>query len=199
MDQSLTSGVTTRRRFFLSAGLLGVASVLAACTQQRRPRRQPRRRPPPTSRHHRARGRGANGCRSRQADRPRQRRRRQPRQPPPPSRPPRRPRPRRLRSRTSRAIANCCLSQGGTQGKYLDYELWNPYAIGANHQTGPNLIYEPLAYYSAFADKEYIWLAESYEYSPDFKQLTIKTAHRHQLERRHSRSAPRTSPTRSTR
>ena len=60
-------------------------------------------------------------------------------------------------------------------GRWVDYELWNPYAIGANHQNGPNLIYEPLAYYSAFADKTYMWLAESYQYTPDFKQLTIKT------------------------
>src|SRR5438067_947474 len=30
-------------------------------------------------------------------------------------------------------------------------------------------------YYSAFANKEYLWLAESYQYSPDFKTLTIKT------------------------
>jgi len=37
------------------------------------------------------------------------------------------------------------------------------------------MFYEPLAYYSAFADKEYLWLAESYAYSPDFKELTIKT------------------------
>ena len=60
-------------------------------------------------------------------------------------------------------------------GRWVDYELWNPYAIGANHQNGPNMIFEPLAYYSAFADKMYMWLAESYEFTPDFKQLTIKT------------------------
>lgn len=60
-------------------------------------------------------------------------------------------------------------------GRWVDYELWNPYAIGANHQNGPNLIYEPLAYYSAFADKWYMWLAESYQFTPDFKRLTIKT------------------------
>jgi peptide/nickel transport system substrate-binding protein len=60
-------------------------------------------------------------------------------------------------------------------GRWIDYELWNPYAIGANHQNGPNLIYEPLAYYSAFADKWYMWLAEGYEFAPDFKKLTIKT------------------------
>ncbi|MBV9813424.1 MAG: hypothetical protein JO326_11790, partial [Acetobacteraceae bacterium] len=60
-------------------------------------------------------------------------------------------------------------------GRWVDYELWNPYAIGANHQNGPNMIFEPLAYYSAFADKWYMWLAESYQFTPDFKQLTIKT------------------------
>jgi peptide/nickel transport system substrate-binding protein len=60
-------------------------------------------------------------------------------------------------------------------GRWVDYELWNPYAVGSNHQNGPNLIYEPLAYYSAFADKMYMWLAESYQFTPDFKQLTIKT------------------------
>ena len=64
---------------------------------------------------------------------------------------------------------------GSREGRWLDYELWNPYSIGSNHQNGPNLIYEPLAYYSAFADKMYMWLAESYNFSSDFKQLTIKT------------------------
>jgi peptide/nickel transport system substrate-binding protein len=63
----------------------------------------------------------------------------------------------------------------GREGRWVDYELWNPYAIGSNHQNGPGIFYEPLAYYSAFADREYLWLAESYTYSPDFKELTIKT------------------------
>ena len=64
---------------------------------------------------------------------------------------------------------------GGRDGRWVDYELWNPYSLGSNHQNGPNLIYEPLAYYSAFADKLHMWLAESYQFTPDFKQLTIKT------------------------
>src|ERR1043166_3152601 len=64
---------------------------------------------------------------------------------------------------------------GSREGRWIDYELWNPYAIGSNHQNGPGFFYEPLAYYSAFADKEYMWLAESYKYSSDFKELTIKT------------------------
>src|SRR5207249_10133881 len=65
--------------------------------------------------------------------------------------------------------------RGGTQGKYITHELWSPYAIGANPQLGGNMIYEPLAFYSAYADKETLWLAESYQYSPDFKSLTVKT------------------------
>src|SRR5262245_55410723 len=64
---------------------------------------------------------------------------------------------------------------GGREGRWVDWDLWNPYSIGSNHQNGPNLIYEPLAYYSAFADKTQMWLAESYEFSSDFKRLTIKT------------------------
>ncbi|PYN87719.1 MAG: hypothetical protein DMD89_36575, partial [Candidatus Rokuibacteriota bacterium] len=42
---------------------------------------------------------------------------------------------------------------GSREGRWIDYELWNPYAIGSNHQNGPGILYEPLAYYSAFADK----------------------------------------------
>jgi len=64
---------------------------------------------------------------------------------------------------------------GSREGRWVDFELWNPYSIGSNHQNGPNIIYEPLAYYSAFADKMHMWLAESHQFSPDFKQLTIKT------------------------
>ncbi|HSC71520.1 MAG TPA: ABC transporter substrate-binding protein [Candidatus Methylomirabilis sp.] len=64
---------------------------------------------------------------------------------------------------------------GSREGRWVDFDLWNPYSIGSNHQNGPGILYEPLAYYSAFGDKEYLWLAEGYKYSPDFKELTIKT------------------------
>ena len=67
------------------------------------------------------------------------------------------------------------MMRGGNQGQHVDYELWNPYAIGANHQNGANIMYEPLAFYSAFADKEIMWLAESYSYNEDSTELTIKT------------------------
>ena len=62
---------------------------------------------------------------------------------------------------------------GGQEGRYVDHELWNPYAIGANHQSGPNLIFEPLAYYSAFADETIPWLAQSWTWNSDFTELTI--------------------------
>ncbi len=67
------------------------------------------------------------------------------------------------------------MMRGGVSGQHVDYELWNPYAIGANHQNGANIMYEPLAFYSAFADKELLWLAESYAYNEDSTELTIKT------------------------
>ena len=46
---------------------------------------------------------------------------------------------------------------------------------GTTHQDGLQVIYEPLAFYSAFADEEILWLAESYSFNDDFTELTIKT------------------------
>jgi peptide/nickel transport system substrate-binding protein len=64
---------------------------------------------------------------------------------------------------------------GPREGGWNDFELWNPYSIGSNQQNGSNIVYEPLAYYSASADKIYMWLAESYQFTPDFQRLTIRT------------------------
>jgi peptide/nickel transport system substrate-binding protein len=52
----------------------------------------------------------------------------------------------------------------------------NPWAQpGYTHQEGNNLLWEGLAYYAIFADKEIAWLADSIEYTkPDFTELTIK-------------------------
>jgi peptide/nickel transport system substrate-binding protein len=66
------------------------------------------------------------------------------------------------------------LRSAATEGRFVDHEIWNPYAIGGNHQSGPGIFYEPLAYYSAFADEEILWLASDYEYNDDFTQLTIR-------------------------
>ena len=64
--------------------------------------------------------------------------------------------------------------RGGTGGKFTEWDQWNPFVPVANHQFAVGVMYEPLAYYSAFADKEIMWLAESYKFSPDYKELTIK-------------------------
>lgn len=67
------------------------------------------------------------------------------------------------------------LRWAGQAGRYVDYELWNGYLVGSNHQNGLGILHEPLAYYSAFADEWYPWLAESWEFNEDYTQLTIKT------------------------
>ena len=61
------------------------------------------------------------------------------------------------------------------KGKFDEYQLWNPFLPSANHQLGSHMTSEPLAFYSAFEDKTTMWLAESYEYSDDYRRLTIKT------------------------
>ncbi len=52
----------------------------------------------------------------------------------------------------------------------------NPWAVpGYTHQEGNNFMWEPLYYFSIFADKEIPWLAESMKYTKkDFTELTIK-------------------------
>ena len=67
------------------------------------------------------------------------------------------------------------LMWSGKEGKYDKYQLWNPFIPASTHQDGSGLFFEPLVYYSAFANKEIPWLAESYQFAPDFKSLTIKT------------------------
>ncbi|MBA2521562.1 MAG: ABC transporter substrate-binding protein [Chloroflexia bacterium] len=67
------------------------------------------------------------------------------------------------------------LRWGGREGRHIDAELWNGYALGANHQNGLLLLYEPLAFYSAFADEMIPWLAESWEFSDDLLELRIVT------------------------
>ncbi len=64
--------------------------------------------------------------------------------------------------------------RGGDKGKFVEYDQWNPFVPVANHQFAVGLMYEPLAFYSAFADEEIMWLAESYEYNDDFTELIIK-------------------------
>jgi peptide/nickel transport system substrate-binding protein len=66
------------------------------------------------------------------------------------------------------------LRYGGAPGTgFTEHQVWSAYPVGSSHQMGNNLIYEPLAYYSAFGDQTYPWLAESWEYNADFTELRI--------------------------
>ncbi len=62
-----------------------------------------------------------------------------------------------------------------SQPRHIDFDLWSGYPVGANHQNGLGLFYEPLAFYSAFADEMIPWLAESWEYNDDLTELRIVT------------------------
>ncbi|HEX5498225.1 MAG TPA: ABC transporter substrate-binding protein, partial [Thermomicrobiales bacterium] len=65
--------------------------------------------------------------------------------------------------------------RGGVQGKFIEDQIWNPFLPAGNHQFALQMMYEPLAFYSAFVDKTTMWLAESRDYSKDYKTLTVKT------------------------
>ncbi len=62
---------------------------------------------------------------------------------------------------------------GGSGGKFTDTGIGNPYAAGATHQIGNAALWEPLFYYSAFADDMIPWLATGYSYAEDFSALTV--------------------------
>jgi peptide/nickel transport system substrate-binding protein len=49
----------------------------------------------------------------------------------------------------------------------------NPYAAGFSHQQGGASQMEALFYYGALNDKDYAWLAESYEYNDDATEMTL--------------------------
>ncbi|GIT19395.1 MAG: hypothetical protein CM1200mP39_22010 [Dehalococcoidia bacterium] len=55
----------------------------------------------------------------------------------------------------------------------LTTSFGTPFAIGANHQSGPNIIFEPLAFFSAFDSKTIPWLAESWDWNGDYTELTM--------------------------
>ncbi|MBI3957827.1 MAG: twin-arginine translocation signal domain-containing protein [Chloroflexi bacterium] len=62
---------------------------------------------------------------------------------------------------------------GGDGTQFTDTGLGNPYAAGATHQIGSAAMWEPLIFYSAFADESIPWLATGFEYNEDFTELTI--------------------------
>lgn len=55
----------------------------------------------------------------------------------------------------------------------LNYDKWSPYcAGGCTFQKGVTFFYEPLWYYNGLGNREYPWLATSFEYNVDSTQLT---------------------------
>ncbi len=65
------------------------------------------------------------------------------------------------------------LSFGGANSQFQDTGSGNAYATGASHQMGSAALWEPLYYYSAFADEYTPWLATGYKYNADYTELTI--------------------------
>ena len=66
------------------------------------------------------------------------------------------------------------LMWSGTDGQFTDVGLANAYAAGG--QGGHRAVmgsFEPLFYYSAFADEVVPWLAEDASYNDDFTELTV--------------------------
>jgi len=66
------------------------------------------------------------------------------------------------------------LSWAGTDGQFTDVGLANAYAVGG--QGGHRTIlggFEPLFYYSAFADEVIPWLATGAEYNDDYTELVV--------------------------
>jgi len=57
--------------------------------------------------------------------------------------------------------------------EFPEWEIWSPFAIGADYQRGLNITYEGMAYWNAFDNSTTMWQAESYEYNDDFTELTI--------------------------
>ena len=74
-----------------------------------------------------------------------------------------------------RAIAPSFLWVAGAKVSLWTMSCGTPTPSAPTTRIGANIMYEPLAFYSAFADEELLWLAESYSYNDDFTELTIKT------------------------
>src|SRR5262249_30709068 len=55
-------------------------------------------------------------------------------------------------------------------GPFVESDIWTAFAVGGDYQKGVNIMYEGLAYWNAFTDQEYMWQAESYQYTPDFTE-----------------------------
>jgi peptide/nickel transport system substrate-binding protein len=61
----------------------------------------------------------------------------------------------------------------GGEGQFPNTGLANVYNPGTNGHRAVTGSFEPLFYYSAFADEHIPWLATSYEYNDDFTELVV--------------------------
>lgn len=57
--------------------------------------------------------------------------------------------------------------------QFVDDQVYNPFAIGADFQKGLNCIYEGMAYWNVFKNETTMWQAKSFEYNADNTELTI--------------------------
>ena len=55
----------------------------------------------------------------------------------------------------------------------VNFYLTMAFGLGFNYQTGPHVVWEGLAYWSAFTDETTFWQAEGFSYNDDFTELTI--------------------------
>lgn len=65
------------------------------------------------------------------------------------------------------------LMMAGSEGQFTDVGLANPYAAGGRGHRAITGSFEPLFYYSAFADEWIPWVASGYEYNEDFTELVV--------------------------
>ncbi|MBX6770093.1 MAG: ABC transporter substrate-binding protein [Chloroflexi bacterium] len=171
MEKPETGSLISRRRLLKSAGLLSGMVLLAACGQA--PAASPTAQPQQAAPTAQATTAPAGGAQPTATQAPPQA---QPiTTPTPVAQAAPQPTPSTL-AKIPRNRTLILMWQGGsTNGRWTDWDIWQEYTQGSSHQNGLGIFFEPLAYYSAFADKEYLWLAESYQYNDDFTQLTIKT------------------------
>ena len=56
----------------------------------------------------------------------------------------------------------------------IDYDSFNPFMPGVATRSGYNFLYEPLYFYNVEQDTLIRWIADSHQYSQDFRQLTVR-------------------------
>ncbi|MBV8118297.1 MAG: hypothetical protein JOZ01_09975, partial [Candidatus Eremiobacteraeota bacterium] len=74
------------------------------------------------------------------------------------------------------ARADTLIATGQPSGgapTFTQYNDFNPFHPGLDLRSSVAFVLEPLFFYSVLPDKMIPWLAESYEYNPDYTELTV--------------------------